>query len=107
MLLSDPEAGSLMKSVVYAFLRSLGIDPPQRKGASRFETGIDAIDQVKTPVVTRADERFFFTESQRIERTSEFPKHDLNDDQILVALFIDGENFGYNGRHMRQYMSSK
>jgi hypothetical protein len=89
------------------FLRSLGIDPPQRKGASRFETGIDAIDQVKTPVLTRADEWLLFTEGQRIERTSEFPKHDLNDDQIFVALFINGENFGYNRRHVRQFMSSK
>jgi hypothetical protein len=79
--------------VVNAFLRSLGIDPPQGKGSTRFETGIYAINQVKTPIVARADERFFLTEGQRIERAPEFPKHDLNDDQIFVALFIDGENF--------------
>jgi hypothetical protein len=92
-----------MEPVMAVFLRSLGIDPPQRKGTSRFETGIYAIDQVKAPVVTRADERLLFTEDQRIERTSELPKHDLNDDQIFFALFIDGENFRYNGGHMRQF----
>jgi hypothetical protein len=92
-----------MEPVMAVFLRFLGIDPPQRKGTSRFETGIYAIDQVKTPVVTGADERFFLTEDQRIERTPELPKHDLNNDQIFFALFIDGENFGYNGRHKGQF----
>jgi hypothetical protein len=86
--------GSFMISVICGFLRSLGIDSPQWKGASRFETGIDAIDQVKTPIVTRADKRFFFAEGQGVERTSEFTKQDLDDNQIFVALLIDGENFG-------------
>jgi hypothetical protein len=96
-----------MISVVDVFLWSLGVDPPQRKWASRLETGIYAINQVETAVVTRSDERLFFTEAQRIEGTSEFPKHDLNDDQIFVTLFIDGENFGGNGRHMRQFYEFK
>ena len=80
--------------MVCGFLRSLGIDSPQRKRASRFETGIYAIDQIKTPIVTRADERFLFAEGQGVERTSEFTKQDLDDNQIFVALLIDGENFG-------------
>ena len=66
--------GSFMISVVYGFFRSSGIDSPQGKGASRFETGIYAVDQVKTTIVAGADERFFFAEGQRVERTSEFPK---------------------------------
>jgi hypothetical protein len=52
--------------------------------------------------VTRADEWLLFTEGQGVERASKFPKHDLNDDKILVALSIDGEDFGYDGGHLRR-----
>ena len=54
--------------------------------------------------MTRADERFLFTKSQGIERASKFSKHDLDDDQVLIALFINGENFGYDGCHLRQFL---
>jgi hypothetical protein len=92
--------------VVYPLSRSLGVDPPQWKRASGFQARIYAINQVKAAVVTRADERFFITEGQRIERASKLSKHDLDDDEIPVALFVDGENFGYNGGHMRRFMGS-
>jgi hypothetical protein len=80
------------------------IDPPQREGPTCFKARIDAIDEVKATIVTRADERLLFTEREGIERASKFSKHDLNDDQIFVALFINGENFGYDGSHLRQFL---
>jgi hypothetical protein len=87
--------------------RSIGlIDPPQREWPTSFEVRIDAIDEIQAAVVTRADERFLFTEGQGIERASKFSKHDLDDDEIFVALFINGENFGYDGSHMRQFLCS-
>ena len=82
------------------------IDPPQREGPTCFKARIDAIDEVKATIVTRADERLLFTEREGIERASKFSKHDLNDDQIFVALFINGENFGYDGSHLRQFLCS-
>jgi hypothetical protein len=56
--------------------------------------------------VTRADEGLLFTEREGIERASKFSKHDLDDDEIFVALFINGENFGYDGSHLRQFLCS-
>jgi hypothetical protein len=49
--------------------------------------------------VARADGRLLFTEREGIERASKFSKHDLDDHEIFVALFINGENFGYDGSH--------
>ena len=56
--------------------------------------------------MTRADERLLFTEPEGIERASKFSKHDLDDDEIFVALLINGENFGYDGSHLRQFLCS-
>jgi hypothetical protein len=80
------------------------VDPPQRKGPTCSKARIDAIDEVKAAIVTRADERLLFTERESIERASKFSKHDLDDDQVLIALFINGENFGYDGSHLRQFL---
>jgi len=82
------------------------VDPPQRKGPTCSKARIDAIDEVKAAIVTRADERLLFTERESIERASKFSKHDLDDDEIFVALFINGENFGYDGSHLRQFLCS-
>jgi hypothetical protein len=88
------------------FHRFTLIDPPKREWPTGFEARIDAIDEVKTAVVTRADERLLFTKRQGVERASKFSKHDLDDDQVLIALSINGENFGYDGSHLRQFLCS-
>ena len=56
--------------------------------------------------MTRADGRLLFPEREGIERAPKFSKHDLDDDEIFVALFINGENFGYDGSHLRQFLCS-
>ena len=88
------------------FHRFTLIDPPKREWPTGFEARIDAIDEVKTAVVTRADEGLLFTKRQGVERASKFSKHDLDDDQVLIALSINGENFGYDGSHLRQFLCS-
>jgi hypothetical protein len=87
--------------------RSIGlIDPPQREGPTCLKVRINVINQVKATIVTRADGRLLFTEREGIERASKFSKHDLDDHEIFVALFINGENFGYDGSHLRQFLCS-
>jgi hypothetical protein len=79
------------------------VNPPQRKWASCFEVRIGVIDEIKTPIVIRADGRFFLTKGEGIEGSSIFPKQDLNDDQISVVLLIDRENFGENWCHCSSF----
>jgi hypothetical protein len=76
------------------------VNSPQRKWTACFKARIDTINEIKSAVVARADEWLFFPEGEGIKRASKLPKHDLDDDQIFVAFFIDGENFGYDGRHL-------
>ena len=80
------------------------INPPQRKRASFFKIRIDVIDEIKTPIVIRADGRFLLTKGEGIEGPSIFPKQDLNDDQISVALLIDRKNFGENWCHWQHFL---
>jgi hypothetical protein len=76
------------------------VNSPQRKWTACFKARIDTINEIESAVVARADERFSFPEGEGIKRASKLPKHDLDDHAIFVAFFIDGENFGYDGRHL-------
>jgi hypothetical protein len=43
------------------------VNPPERKGATRFETWIPVINEVQAAIVVRADRGLLFPEGQGIE----------------------------------------
>ena len=50
------------------------------------------VNEIKLTVATETGERFFFSELQSVERASISRDPDSNDDAVLIALSIDGNN---------------